>query len=132
MLRENFGIYPSSLWDNVFRRIKDFLSRKNVLISQCAVYDEYKTFLKFFTGLELKEVKNKQIYARGFHSIAEVKKVTTEHRNSLAVHWLRLGAFTAAGPVRTLAGELISRKLRGEAKRNQTKIKRTLQNSYAD
>ena len=69
-----------------------------MLISQCAVYDEYKTFLKFFTGLELKEVKNKQIYARGFHSIAEVKKVTTEHRNSLAVQWLRLGAFNAAGP----------------------------------
>lgn len=51
----NFSIYPSSLGDKVFRRIKDLLNGKNML-SQYGVYDGYKTFLEIFTGLELEEV----------------------------------------------------------------------------
>lgn len=35
---------------------------------------DIKAFLGNFTGLELKEVENKQIYAHGLHIIAEVKK----------------------------------------------------------
>lgn len=48
MPREIVGIYPSSLWNKIYRKIKDCLSRKNML-NQYGVYDGYKSILgKFY------------------------------------------------------------------------------------
>ena len=46
------------------------------------------------------------------------------HRQSLAIHWLGLGAFTAGGQVQSLVGELRTRKpysmAKGEKKTHTT------------
>ena len=50
------------------------------------------------------------------HSVSN----TVYHGNSLAIHWLGLGAFTAGGQVQSLVGELRTRKPYGTTKKKKT------------